>query len=239
MKLSLPNVTLVCISCKADLELSSMAVNDCMEVAEFGDVILFSDAAWKLPNTRYVECPPLTNVGAAATALWYALPAYIKTSHFLAVQWDSWIINPDLWTPRFAEYDYIGAPWSGGTVGNGGFSLRSTKLAKHVARNPDKYPGDSGGEVFASPHVGYSEDWTLSVTHRAALEADGFKWADAALAAKFSYELVTPDDFRSSFGFHGAFNWPEILSPEALTDRMVRVTRPEVRAVILSRRSSR
>ena len=35
---------------------------------------------------------------------------------------------PEAWTDDFFNYDYIGATWDDGVVGNGGFSWRSRKL---------------------------------------------------------------------------------------------------------------
>ena len=50
------------------------------------------------------------------------LHKYVDTSHCLLVQWDGYVLNPKSWLPQFLDYDYIGAPWNGNVVGNGGFS---------------------------------------------------------------------------------------------------------------------
>ena len=47
----------------------------------------------------------------------------IPTELFIIFQTDAVILTPEL-LPTFLEYDYIGAPWGNGMVGNGGFSLR-------------------------------------------------------------------------------------------------------------------
>ncbi len=69
---------------------------------------------------------------------------FVDTKFCLVIQSDGFVINPNLWTNQFLEYDYIGAPWPNeisvynasinkidlakNRVGNGGFSLRSKRL---------------------------------------------------------------------------------------------------------------
>ena len=36
---------------------------------------------------------------------------HVVGSHVLIVQWDGFILRPDLWNPCFLDYDYIGAVW--------------------------------------------------------------------------------------------------------------------------------
>src|ERR1035437_5874586 len=119
-QLDISDVTLVYISDAEDIAISSLAVRTNMAAARFGEVLLFSDVPWAMPGTRYVRCPPLRSdisddpvhaIGAAMCVLWYNVPKYVKTKHFLIAQWDSWIINPARWTPKFLAYDYIGGPW--------------------------------------------------------------------------------------------------------------------------------
>ena len=56
------------------------------------------------------------------------VPEVCTQDHDIIVQWDGYAVNPDAWTEDFFKYDYIGATWDDGTVGNGGFSWRSRKL---------------------------------------------------------------------------------------------------------------
>ncbi len=77
-------------------------------------------------------------------------------------------------------------------VGNGGFSLRSRKLLKALARLPTV--------------PGVNEDWTISELHRPALERDfGIRFAPPETAARFSYEQRHPG--KPTFGFHGQSNF--------------------------------
>jgi hypothetical protein len=145
------------------------------------------------------------SVVAAAHAVWYDVPPLLKVDHFLSIQADGWVLNASRWTDEFLECDYIGAPWpvepgniwwrlgytKGRNVGNGGFSLVSTKLARHVSDNRDRYPLIMPG------------DDSLCRRYRSALEAEGFRWASEELAAQFSFECALPPP-DGTFGFHGA-----------------------------------
>jgi hypothetical protein len=46
----------------------------------------------------------------------------------LIIHADGFAVNSEAWTSEFLNYDYIGARWGDGIVGNGGFCLRSRKL---------------------------------------------------------------------------------------------------------------
>jgi hypothetical protein len=139
------------------------------------------------------------------------LPNYVSTEFALITQWDSGIINPDLWTDSFLEYDYIGAPWPleyglPHRVGNGGFSLRSRKFLQESSKIADFCPIDS--------FIRQNEDYFLCVSAYSHLSAQGIKWAPLNVARSFSVERpsidisVVPEDILSyrSFGFHGDFN---------------------------------
>ena len=135
---------------------------------------------------------------------------YFETSHCLIVQADSFVVNSDLWKDEFLEFDYIAAPWSDtiqvkpnlvlnmkeNVVGNGGFSLRSNKLAKTTAKinfNSLKLPIKSEDVVIC--HYLYKE-----------MIEKGISFAPPKLAAQFSMENVNHlygQDVNSVFGFHG------------------------------------
>lgn len=146
------------------------------------------------------------SVCAAAQTIWYDVPPLVRTDHILSVQADGWVLNAELWTNDFLGVDYIGAPWpvepgnswarlgytKGRNVGNGGFSMISTKLARHIAANRDRYPLIMPG------------DDSLCRRYRPALEAEGFRWASEELAARFSFECAPPPA-GGTFGFHGLY----------------------------------
>lgn len=121
-----------------------------------------------------------------------------STSHALVIQDDGFPLNPDKWQNEFLDYDYIGAPWplyigwpkEGFQVGNGGFSLRSNRLCKEIARHPSSSA---------------NEDAYISTDLRPKIESRGFKWPSVDLARKFSLEIQFEgsDNLDTPFGFHG------------------------------------
>ncbi|MEM7166933.1 MAG: DUF5672 family protein, partial [Planctomycetota bacterium] len=141
------------------------------------------------------------------------LADHVDTTHCLMVQLDGFVLNKQRWTPEFAEYDYIGAPWlstqrrplpTGCTVGSGGFSLRSARFLAQSAQLewhrdwqdydvPEKYWGN--------------EDYFLAVICRQQLEAAGLRFAPESLARRFSIQAgdrLGPDHWLPNvFGFHG------------------------------------
>jgi hypothetical protein len=215
MTLSLPDVTLVAIDTVAH-ELTRLALEECVRRVDFADVLVFSDQpipyyAPLLPG-RWVETPPLRGWEAVNRVWWYEVPERVRTSHFLTVQWDSWVLNPDAWDPDWLQYDYIGAPWPWHQiyrVGNGGFSLRSQKLHAHLVNRRLRYP------------LAHPEDDALCRQYRPMLEAEGFRWAPESVAQRFSFERGPAGP---TFGFHGAFNFPDVLNSAELDRRIAAAT---------------
>lgn len=214
--LKLPDVTLVAIDCVAHA-LTQLAVEDTLDQISIKEAIFCSDIPLNLfpGGDRPYEGQGISIVCRNETArdafsiLWYEVPKHIKTSHILHIQYDSWVLDSSRWRDEFLEYDYIGAPWPwhpNRRVGNGGFSLRSTKLLRFLRDHMDEFP------LTQAP-----EDDLLCRVYRPALELHGFRWAPEKLAEKFSFER---DESRKSFGFHGIFNWPKILNKEQLALRM-------------------
>ena len=205
--LPLPNVTLVIVD---DLmhDMTAAAVRECTDRVSFADVLLFTDKQLDAPG-RWIQ----TSIGsadAAESAYWYLVPQHVKSSHFLVAQWDSWIIDPEMWTDRFLEFDYVGAPWwynDRNNVGNGGFSLRSMKLAKYLMENKSRFP-------FQRP-----EDDTLCRKFGDRLKSEGIKFADDETARRFSHEYGTTRASRH-FGFHSIVNFPHILTGPDLIKRL-------------------
>jgi len=161
----------------------------------------------RLPsNVEIIQTTPITSHKAYSQILLKDLYAHVATSHALVIQWDGYVVNPDLWDDAFLACDYIGAPWSDGSVGNGGFSLRSRRLL-HALQDP------------GFTDVSEAEDVAICDVYRARLMSD-FKitFAGAALARRFSFEMEVAPIFAGSrtFGFHGVFNLPLVMSDEEL-----------------------
>ena len=126
-----------------------------------------------------------------------ALPKYIHNDYMLSIHADSFIINPELWSDEFLQYDYVGAPWapadwcSVNRVGNDGFLLKSKKFLNleevlpQTDRHVDVYVTNTFYDFFT-----YA----------------GCKYAPIDVACRFSLESQIPEcdfDLTKVFGFHG------------------------------------
>jgi hypothetical protein len=201
----LPNVTLFCIYNVAH-DLTVKALEDCCREVRFGDVKLFTDVVPNTlpPNHPWLVMKKFADHGEMCRFHHYEFPKYIETSHVLSFQWDGFIINPSVWSDGFLEYDYVGAPWwyADRNVGNGGFCLRSKNIIDFLAANEADFP--------------HPEDHWLCREYRPRLPQ--FKWAPEEIAARFSVESVPVKE--KTFGFHSAFNFPEVLSRDDLAYRV-------------------
>ena len=211
--LELPDITLVMIETR-EHDLALKAIQDCENKVRFGEVLVFTDQIPKFNvlGRRCVSVPDWPEKIGWSRFLWNDVAPYIKTSHLLVIQWDSWVKDPEMWTADFLNYDYIGAPWwykNGMNVGNGGFSLRSTALMRYVRKHRDVFPC-----------VNNIDDDQLCRKYRIELEGLGFKWAPEDVAANFAFECVRPDPKSKHFGFHAMFNWPAVLETDKLVERI-------------------
>lgn len=226
--ITLPDVTYVMVETVCH-QLARLAMEDCLSKVKFGDVLLLTDRPEffdgigliktnghnPISNHRTHIVPNWDNKVDWCRANWFTVPPLIRTSHILFCQWDAGVWNPDDWDDEFLKYDLIGALWQwhpNKRVGNTGFSLKSTRLARYVYSHRDQYPCDTD-----------VEDDLLCRKYRSSLEERGFEWAPESLAHKFSYEGCGPDPrpiLDSHFGFHGAFNFDKVFSGEQLNDRV-------------------
>ena len=198
--LKLPDVTLVLIETR-EHDLAKLALEDCERQAEFGGVLVFTDRASQFlrADRQVVTVPDWPEKVGWSRCFWRDVALYMQTSHALCIQWDSWIVDPSMWRDEYLNYDYIGAPWwhkDGMNVGNGGFSLRSTKLMRFVRKNLAQFPC-----------INAVDDDLYCRKYRPTLEAHGFTWAPEELAFQFAFECVRPDPMARHFGFHAAFNF--------------------------------
>ena len=206
-RLALPQVTLVAIDTRAPL-LAAQALLRSMAGIDFARALLFTHE-WSpmrpLPGIELVDCGPIGSGAECSHFVLRKLPAHIRSSHVLVTQWDGFVIDPAAWTHEFLDYDYVGAPWhdqpAALAVGNGGFSLRSSRLlaAGLDPRIADEHP----------------EDAALCRTYRRLIEQEhGVRFAPLALARRFAYEnRVTA---QPTFGFHGPYNLPRVLDEPTL-----------------------
>ena len=193
--LNLSRVTLCCIDC-VNHDLALAAIGQCLQKCTFRRALFITDVAPPLEGIDVARIAPLTSREAYSHFVIKELVHHIDTDYVLLVQWDGFVINADAWSDTFLDYDYIGARWDwhtdGHAVGNGGFSLRSTRLLR----------------ALADPHIAdYPvEDIAICRTHRSYLEsAHGIRFAPDALADRFAFEATYPKGLP--FGFHGLFNF--------------------------------
>ena len=183
-RVDLQDVTLVAIDDVAH-ELTRMALQECLDRAAFGDVLVLTDQPEKirLHGARYSTFESDGSVVGVERAFWYTATPLVETPWMLWAQWDSWILNPECWDDAFFGYDYIGAPWwyvddPEHNVGNGGFSLRSTRLMNFLNENREEFPFQR------------YEDDTIWRKYGDRLKALGFTVAPMDIACRFSFEHV-------------------------------------------------
>jgi hypothetical protein len=224
--LDLSAITLLCIETR-DPSLAHFAIQKCTQQARFGKMVLITDLAKlssqsddrasnqakdqentskvaRLQVVEYVQAPPISTTKDYSDLLLTGLRQYVAGTHVLIVQWDSFILHPELWTNDFLQYDYIGAVWPhhpDTPVGNGGFSLRSVKLL----------------EALESPAIArrHPEDFCICVDNKVTLENQfGIRFAPESIAEQFAVERTS---WHPAFGFHGFFNFGKALSPDELS----------------------
>ena len=167
------------------------AMKHCLHQAQFKNVFLFTDARVDLPpEIVKVPIPRLSGLEAYSEFMLLDLPVYrtMLGDYVLIVQHDGFIINPAAWSDQFLDYDYIGAVWPDGVVGNGGFSLRSCLFLEALAHLKSE---------IAPLHP---EDAVIGRQMRGRLEAAGIRFAPAEVANRFSVENRP---YVDSFGYHG------------------------------------
>ncbi len=200
-RLFLPNVALCAVTSVA-IPQTLWAMERCLDRVDFGATLLLTDQPVSHPRIACAMIEPIKDRQGYSEFVLRRLASYIELQHVLIVQWDSFVLDPSEWTNEFLDYDYIGAPWpqfEDNDVGNGGFSLRSRRLLKLTAS--------------AEFRGGHPEDLAICRSSRGALESKGVRIAPRELAKQFAFERG-PE--QASFGFHGLFNFPKVLSASEL-----------------------
>lgn len=212
-RIDLSDVTLVIIEPLLH-DLMREAALDTLRHADYGEVLVFSDRRIEIPGAVWhaVERGPDQD-SVTGLFLYGDWLASVATKFVQLLHWDSWIVDPALWSPAFLDYDFIGAPWGytdGLNVGCGAFSVRTVALMRYLAQRRSEIPLLAG-----------REDDLLCRRYRAALEKEGFTWAPENLALQFCFECarISPSPSRH-FGFHEFRNWPLVLDRERLIERV-------------------
>jgi len=194
---TLPDVTVV-VADTVSYGDSISAIQKTLQQIKPAEVIFFTDVEFPSDDYRIEKIHRLTSKQDYSSFMLKKLGNYQwHTSHILVIQHDGYVLDADQWSDDWLKYDYIGAPWQyidGRNVGNGGFSLRSTRLHTILAEDT---------------HIGnyHPEDDTICRAYRRYLEDKyNIVFAPDDVAERFSYELNAPKD--KTFGFHGKFHQP-------------------------------
>lgn len=169
----------------------------CSKLFSFDRIVLFSYLPPPAPADFPLDFVQVPHLDMGQFCLFHVkmVPLLIISDYALSVHEDGFPLDASLWSDEFLKYDYVGAPWNDGTVGNGGFALESRAIMQAKLSLPFMlYP------IQAS-------DTFVCQRHRASLEAQGIKFAPVEVAVKFSTEQTGKN--WPSFGFHGRNDQPE------------------------------
>lgn len=196
-KLDLSNIILVAFG-STKISETIKAIYHCQKLANFYNTIYLTDHLVNHSNITHIptrNIPSIKDyqkfiVNDSVDMILSATPDNFN-GHFLCINWDGFIVNPESWTNEFLEYDYIGAPWPwfNHMVGNGGFCLKSIKFLKTQQNLCKNYL------------VKHNEDVELCIVLRKQFEYNNCKYAPSAIGYKFSTE-VGDIKRNKSFGFH-------------------------------------
>jgi len=161
--------------------------------------VLLTDLDIKHPIHEVRKIPRLNNFEQMNLFCIQSLHRYIDTEHYMIVQPDGYIINPELWQDEWLQYDYIGAPWTdpvmrdrngNPAIGNGGFCIRSKNLSEFVSK---KY-------MLVPLPLMFNEDgyYSNKMNHE-----PQWKYPSVKKALEFSQEEMIDENIKP-FGIHGA-----------------------------------
>lgn len=198
----------------ADCAYASLAVAALLRSAHLlpvARVVLLTDAGNAHVARDEVEVAiisPIHSRAAYSQFMLKELGNYISTDYALVVQWDGFVIDGTAWADEFWNYDYIGAKWphvaGDFRVGNGGFSLRSKRLLGAL----------SDPEITLNAEE--NEDEAICIRNRDFLETKyGIVFPDERVADRFAFDVSRP--VGPTLGFHGVFNFWQVLTDEELT----------------------
>lgn len=183
------------------------AIKHCQKLARFYDTIYLTDHIINEEHIRHIPVRHIPSIKDYQKFIVNESPDLILASvpqdfegHFLCINWDGFIVNPESWTNEFLDYDYIGAPWPwfnhDHAVGNGGFCLKSIKFLKNQQNICKNYLAK------------HNEDVELCIVLRKQFEYNNCKYAPSIIGYKFSTE-VGDIKKNQSFGFHDFKYHPE------------------------------
>jgi hypothetical protein len=173
------------------------AVQLCQRGLTYRDTVAFVDnpVGYEDIATEIVNIPQFPNYRDVCPFVLTKLPDLILPlmgSHALKCEWDGFVLNPKCWTDDFLEWDYIGSPFFGHTVGNMGFCLQSQRYFKALKEL----------NLPATEFACYPSDQKICIENRANMEALGVRFAPVELANRFARENSPPYG-TETLGGHG------------------------------------
>ena len=214
--LKLEDVTLLAVS-TIEIPKTIYALMHSSKNIAFKAVKLISDKKpLNLPSIiSWESCTAIKNIDDYNKYILYELYRHVDTKFVLLIQYDGYVLRPQLWDNKFLEWDYVGAPWpikkdayvdpdgKHVRVGNGGFSLRSKKLL--MVPTIRSVPFDVASNIkyknFGTSFL--SEDGNICVHNHKIFEDEGCKFAPIEIAVHFSQETWVPEIKNiKAFGFH-------------------------------------
>lgn len=194
--IEIPEVTIICLD-TLNYGRATAALKKSLQQIKPARCVFLTDIVLEVEGMEVIQIDPIKSKQEYSKFIIKQLYQYFDTPFVLLIQYDGYILDGRQWNTEFLEYDYIGASWpetDGYAVGNGGFSLRSHRLQKLLATDPN---------VLAI----HPEDNVIGRIYRPYLEAKyDIKFAPVELADTFSFELKCP--VAPTFGFHGYFHPP-------------------------------
>lgn len=203
MRLQLPSVTLLCVDC-VDVKRAVKVLEHCKTKADFGAVKLLTSIPVDYDHVRIM---PLNSLIAYSVFMLTRVHEYIDTPHFLIVQRDGWVLNPESFDPAWLELDYVAPMFMQyDKVGSGGFSLRSKKMMQEISETIPFWDGSEKEAQRIQKLLNYYEDGVISFTKF----IKPFKIATLEQAARFGQGgNRNKKHFRETpFGFHRT--WQQI-----------------------------
>jgi hypothetical protein len=189
--LNLRNVTLVAMTTR-DYAATHRAITKCLTAARFHSVMVFTDKPNSFFGFDTIPIPKIETWEQSSVIGLTTVTSYVKefSDYTLGIHWDGFIVNPDAWSDEFFDYDFIGAPWKTGLVGNNGFCLSSRKW----------YEGIQNLNLAPTIDDCHPADAVVCRYHRESMLEYGIRYAPTEVARRFSVENEAYD---GSFGFHG------------------------------------
>ncbi len=198
-KLQLPSVTLCCVDC-INANRAIRVLEHCKSLVDFGAVKFLTHIPTNYEHT--IKIMPLNGLVSYSVFMLSRLHEFIETDNMLIVQWDGFILNPEVFNNDWLKYDYIAPLFiQEDRVGSGGFSLRSRKMMVDVSKTIPQWDGSWQEAHELQKSLLYYEDGVLSLSPF----ANGYNIAPPMDAANFAqggntnpkYYVIKP------FGFHG------------------------------------